>query len=304
MKKTLLATAILAGLVSASAQAATVYDQDGTSLEIGGRIEARAGFLNVTDSTTGEDVTATDKSRSRVGISGSTQISENVTGFAFTELEFTPSAANETNYLYAGVATSFGDFSFGQQDTANVQVSDMTDILSYDSGLHNGLTTGASTQPTSFLYSVTIDALTIKADYVATDEEDGDAFGASALYSFDFGLDLGLEYTAGDEDNEMTMAAAYSIGNLYLAASYAMGDIDETTDFTSLEASVQYKLTKELRLLATLGQQEQNDADTEDYYAVEAQYRFNEALRTVVSYKVDNITGNDNTLVAGIRYNF
>ncbi|MFT7456378.1 MAG: outer membrane porin protein LC [Marinobacter maritimus] len=47
-----------------------------------------------------------------------------------------------------------------------------------------------------------------------------------------------------------------------------------------------------------------NYGDTEDYAALEGQYRFNDSLRTYASYKLNNITGGDDELIAGLRYNF
>ena len=85
MKKTLLATAILTGLVSATAGAATVYDKDGTTLKVGGRAEVRGLF---SDSVEG---TMKDKSRARIKFKGKTQITEDLAGFGVMEYEIKPS---------------------------------------------------------------------------------------------------------------------------------------------------------------------------------------------------------------------
>ena len=65
-----------------------------------------------------------------------------------------------------------------------------------------------------------------------------------------------------------------------------------------------YKFTKEFRLIGIIGMAEDDFADTEDFYAVEAQYRFNKSIRTYASYKLNNLDGAEDSLVAGIRYNF
>ncbi|PKF60750.1 porin [Psychromonas sp. psych-6C06] len=300
MKKTLLATAILSGLVSATAGAATVYDNDGTTMKIGGRAEVRGEFVDTGDQT------VKDKSRARINFNGKTQISENLTGFGFMEYEIKPDSSLSNRYLFAGFGTQVGDFSYGKQDTSNVQISDMTDIASVHSGIQQIADSSSDKQSNTFLYSGTFaDALTVQANFTADDaDSDEDAYGISALYGFDFGLDLGASFSSQDEFDQATLGAAYTLDKLYVAATYAMGSADANNDFTSLEATVQYKFTKEFRLIGMLGMADVEDTDTEDFFALEAQYRFNKSIRTYISYAVNNLDGAEDSLVAGIRYNF
>lgn len=315
MKKTLLATAILAGLVSATAQSATVYDEDGTTLKIGGRAEVRADFLG--DDFEKIDGSIQDKSRARINFGGKTKITETLSGFGFMEYEIKPSTKDgsdlDNRYLFAGLSTQVGDFSYGKQDAANVQISDITDIATYHSGIQQVIGAAKDKRENNFLYSNTFaNALTVQADYIASSDDDEDSYGLSALYVSNFGLDLGVSYSdAQDDSNQTTFAAAYTINDLYVAVSYAVGDVDADTDFTSLEAAIQYKFTKKFRMIGIIGQQEEevsgSDTDTEDFYAIEAQYRFNKSIRTYVSYAYNDLDDADKTedsLVAGIRYNF
>ncbi len=57
-------------------------------------------------------------------------------------------------------------------------------------------------------------------------------------------------------------------------------------------------------MIGIIGQAEEADVDTEDFYAIEAQYRFNKSIRTYVSYALNNLDDSDDSLIAGIRYNF
>ncbi|PKG40131.1 porin [Psychromonas sp. Urea-02u-13] len=321
MKKTLLATAIVSALVSATAGAATVYDQDGTTLKVGGRAEVRGLFSDSVDGT------MEDKSRARINFGGETKISENLTGFGFMEYEIKSGASEVKNrYLFAGIGTKIGDFSYGKQDSANVQVSDFTDIASEHSGQQQYVGAAKDKRDNNFLYSGTFaDALTVQTNYIANGvqefDKDGnaqtaseDAFGISAVYAFDFGLDLGASYSDQDEENQATLGATYTWNDLYVAATYAMGATDANTDFTSLEAAVQYKFTKEFRLMGIVGMAEEDDGatmDTEDFFALEAQYRFNKSIRTFASYKLNNLdekevgkADSENELMVGLRYNF
>jgi outer membrane porin protein LC len=321
MKKTLLATAIVSALVSATAGAATVYDQDGTTFKVGGRAEVRGLFSDSVDGT------MEDASRARINFSGETQISENLTGFGFMEYEIKSGASEVKNrYLFAGIGTQIGDFSYGKQNTAGVQISDFTDIASNHSGQQQVIGSASDKQDNTFLYSGTFaDALTVQANYIANgvqelDKEgnvqkaDEDAFGISAAYAFDFGLDLGASYSDQDERNQATFGAAYTWNNLYVAATYATGEI-QATDFTSLEVAAQYKFTKEFRLIGIIGMQDAEtknvSIDTLDFYALEAQYRFNQSIRTFASYKLNNLDEKEmgkarsaDELMVGLRYNF
>lgn len=299
MKKTLLATAILSGLLSATAGAATVYEKDGTTMKIGGRVEVRGLF---TDSVDG---TMEDKSRARINFKGKTQISDSLIGFGVMEYEIKPGDDVKNRYLFAGIGTQIGDFSYGRQDTANVQISDFTDIASTHSGQQQYIKSASDKESNTFLYSGTfVDALTVQVDYIAQEDKDADAFGLSAVYSSDFGLDLGASYSDQDEANQATLGAAYSLNSFYVGATYAMGDIDESTDFTSLEVAAQYKFTKEFRLIGIVGMADEEDTDTEDFFALEAQYRFNKAIRTFVSYKMNNLDDADDEVMFSVRYNF
>jgi len=307
MKKTLLATLILSSFVSGAVSAATVYDKDDTKLSVGGRAEVRALFSDAVDGS------ALDESRARINFEGETKISESLKGFAFMEYEIKPGSEAKNRYLFAGIGTQAGDFSYGRQDTSSVQISDMTDIASYHSGQQQIIDAASDKQSNNFVFANnSIQGLALKANYIANGDEDKtddntpeDAFGLSALYSMDFGLDLGASYSDQDQQDQVTLGAGYTFEDLYLAATYAMGSVAENDDFTSLEVAAQYKFTKEFRMIAMYGMAEEDLAgDTEDFVALEGQYRFNKSLRTYASYKVNNLNDGENELVAGLRYNF
>lgn len=317
MKKTLLATAILSCLVSATAGAATVYDKDDTTMKIGGRVEVRGLFA---DSVEG---TMKDKSRARINFDGKTQISENLTGFGFVEYELKTDGGHENGsnlknrYLFAGIGTQIGDFSYGRQDTANVQISDFTDIAAEHSGQQQIIAGAKDKQSNTFLYSGTfVEALTVQANYIAQEEKDMNSLGLSAVYNFNFGLDLGASYSKQHEANQATFGAAYTLNDFYFAATYAAGAENKDADFHSLEVAAQYKVTKELRFIGIIGkaESEKNNVttDTEEFAALEAQYRFNKSIRTYATYKfnrldedkVANKADAENELMVGLRYNF
>jgi predicted porin len=292
--------AITSAFASAAATAATVYENDDTKFNIGGRAEVRGLFSDAKDGT------MEDKSRARINFGGETKIAEGVTGFGFMEYEMKSDGIAENRYLYAGVGTTVGKFSYGRQDTSNVIISDMTDIASYHSGQQQIIDAAKDKRDNTFLYQHTIaDMFTVNANYNAYDGKDEDFFGISGLASLDFGLDLGLAYSSEDDDSQITFGATYSLDNLYLGATFATVDTDDD-NIDSLELAAEYKFTSEFRLIGIYGYQSIDDVDLKDFFAVEGQYRFNSAMRTYASYKVSNTDfgSETNEFVLGLRYNF
>ncbi|QKS22792.1 porin [Vreelandella titanicae] len=128
MKKTLLATAIVGALgASAAAQAATVYDQDGTKLDIYGRIamgiagggpEFNSAGQEIDDGAEFVDV------YSRLGLRMSHEVSRDLTAFGRLEWRFsgdernTDQGFNEIRQSYIGLQSDqFGTFQAGNFDS-------------------------------------------------------------------------------------------------------------------------------------------------------------------------------------------
>ncbi|MDR9440474.1 MAG: porin [Halomonas sp.] len=153
MKKTLLATAIAGAMAfsATAAQAATVYDQDGTKLDINGRIamgirgggpEYNSAGEKVSNDTEFVDV------YSRLGLSMSHEVSSDMTAFGRVEWRFTgderntSQGFNEVRHSYIGLrGNSWGTVQAGNYDSFyNSYVSAPFDVY-IDRGLE--LTTGA-----------------------------------------------------------------------------------------------------------------------------------------------------------------
>ncbi|RND29371.1 porin, partial [Vibrio cholerae] len=86
MKKAAIAVAVLSAVVSGSTLAATVYDAEGTSLKVGGRLEFRGDF-NGDDKGKEIEGTMLNKSRVRLNVAGETDIGAGMKGFGFWEAE-------------------------------------------------------------------------------------------------------------------------------------------------------------------------------------------------------------------------
>jgi len=125
MKKSALTMAISSLLLASGAHAATVYNQNDTKLEIGGRAQ---GAYYGTDDNASEG----DQSYFRVNMRGETKIAPEMKAFGFAEYNLPTSGSDndELRYAYAGIKHDrFGAFSYGRQDGLFRIVNDYTDVL-------------------------------------------------------------------------------------------------------------------------------------------------------------------------------
>ncbi|EPC01265.1 hypothetical protein L861_11875 [Litchfieldella anticariensis FP35 = DSM 16096] len=120
MKKTLLATAIAGALgASAAAQAATVYNQDGTKLDLYGNIQL--AYANTNDAD-GEDRDELADNGSTFGLSGEHVITNDLIGYFKAEWEHdadeekTAGGLNTGDQAYLGLKGGFGDARLGSWD--------------------------------------------------------------------------------------------------------------------------------------------------------------------------------------------
>lgn len=110
MKKSLIALAV-AAFGAASANAAAVYDKDGTSLSVGGEMEAMY-WSNHASGNSAQDQTVSD--RARINFDGRTELSSGISAYGFYEWETehngdsTEATDLSARYAYAGV--DFGKF--------------------------------------------------------------------------------------------------------------------------------------------------------------------------------------------------
>ncbi len=119
MKKTLLATAIAASMAATGAQAATVYNQDGTKLDLYGNIQIA---YSSTKDAAGDSEDQLADNGSTVGFSGEHMISEGLAGYFKAEFEHDADEAKTAGGLdtgdqaYMGLKGNFGDVRVGSWD--------------------------------------------------------------------------------------------------------------------------------------------------------------------------------------------
>ncbi|WP_234496351.1 porin [Vibrio maritimus] len=342
MKMAAIATAITTALVSGSALAAEVYNSDGTSLSVGGRAEFRGDFQG---QASGKELTGTmdNKSRFRLNVGGETQITSDLKGIGFYEAEQTVnnSGSNDQNpsfkqrYMYAGLATGGNTVSFGKQDAATVQISQMSDTISTHSGIQKTYIEAGDEQINNAINyaGYFMDALSVKASLLASNNADQDGYALSAIYNLPIGLGIGLGYAANEnagtkQDGKQFLGGLnYRLDGLYLGLTYTQGEGSKkatgNNDFNSIEFVGQYRFQNNFEVVVGYQKGEidpegSSKFSVSDYAELTGIYYFNSAIRAYATYKFNNLKAGDslsdddtisavdadNSLRLGLRYDF
>ncbi|MED5503160.1 MAG: porin, partial [Pseudomonadota bacterium] len=205
MKKTLIALSVSAAAMATGVNAAELYNQDGTSLEMGGRAEARLSM---------KDGDVADNSRIRLNFLGTQAINDNLYGVGFWEGEFTTAENGDvdgnsnldTRYAYAGLGGAFGEMTYGKNDGALGVITDFTDIMAYHGNSAADKLPAADRSDNMLSYKGQFENLAVKASYRFADRElneagteytdnGADGYSLSAIYAFaDTGFELGAGY--------------------------------------------------------------------------------------------------------------
>ncbi|MCI6345805.1 MAG: porin [Succinatimonas sp.] len=251
MKKSLLALAVVAAATSANA--ATVYDKDGTSLAVGGRVQSVVYNGNADAAEIAEKDAGLVNS-ARLNIAGSTKINDAVSVFAFSEWNMADGNKSATgdniNTREQYVGADYGDFGkiLGGKtyDAANAVLA-ATDVFEdFGARLQSSINGDRRTGMFRYVYDnngifgsvsyqTAADGSTVKGE--KADVEGG--FAAAAGYTFDnvvFGplsLKAGYSYVKGQDDKGSYLQDVFAGKNNYkfddfkvISASVAWGSTD------------------------------------------------------------------------------
>ena len=321
MNKTMIALAVSAAALATNAVAAdgkqaggidgtSVYSSNGTSLEIGGRAEARLSL---------KDGKAEDKTRVRLNFLGKVEIQDGLYGVGFYEGEFVSNPADiydgngekvgttdslDNRYTYAGIGGNFGEVTYGKNDGALGVITDFTDIMSYHGNSAAYKIAAADRTDNMLSYKGQFQDLAVKASYRfadRTDSVDGgytdnnaDGYSLSGIYAIgDSGVKLGAGYADQDEQNEYMLAASYRIESLYFAGTFTDGELAKKNgDYTGYEFATAYTLDKTAFTL-TYNNAETDGETSADNIAIDATYYFKPNFRTYISYNFNLISEGD-----------
>ena len=248
MKKTVIALAIAALAAAGTSSAATVYNQDGTKVDLSGSFRIFLGKLG--ENQRGDLI----NDGSRIKVNASHALDNGLSAFVGYELRFEREALknNEksknnfgdptTRKLFVGFGfENVGKLSFGRQATTADDV--LGDSLYYRSGKHNILT-GSADKSIKFR-SADFAGFSFGADYLfghakkidaANDYKSG--YGVSAFYDYDFAenhkVDVAAGYTVDQYDSATSsqtvqknhnwvLATHYQLNDFYFGAAYGQG---------------------------------------------------------------------------------
>lgn len=329
MKKTLIALAVAGTAVATGANASEIYNQDGTSLALGGRVEARLS---------GVDGNVSDYSRVRINLLGKTEITDSLYGLGFYEAEYTTNDESQTatkqdtidtRYIYAGIGGDFGLVSYGKQDGALVAVTNFTDIMDAHGGVAAQENASAGDHIDNMLaYTGTFGDFsvnatyrfadraesTVKTDTTSYDDTGLEGYALTGIYNIsDTGIALGLGLADQNSklDNAATAynstrgamqylaGASWTYNDLYLSALYSAKDYDNTSvSYQGYELAAKYTLDKTV-LIATYGQgHNDNDTAKANDLGLEVAYNFKPNFKAYIDYDFNFLNGNEADVAA------
>jgi len=300
MKRKVLAILVPALLMAGAANAAEMDNKNGNKVDLYGKVDARHTFSD----NPGDDG---DETYVQIGFKGETQITRDLIGYGQWEYKTyannTESAGDKSfnRLAYAGLKYGeYGSFDYGRNYGVVYDVEAWTDMLpvfggdsyTWTDNFMNGRANGLATYRNTDFFGL-VEGLNFALQYQGNNEgsnadedqegtknghndvrfQNGDGFGISSSYDFDFGLSLGAAYSSSDRTNEQeglghnsaliaggekadvwTIGAKYDANNIYLAMMYAQtrnmtpygdyGIADETQNF---EAVAQYQFDFGLR---------------------------------------------------------
>ncbi|HEP1082128.1 TPA: porin [Pasteurella multocida] len=341
MKKTIVALAV-AAVAATSANAATVYNQDGTKVDVNGSVRL---ILKKEKDERGDLV----DNGSRVSFKASHDLGEGLSALAYAELRFSTKEKVEvknTNQqvvrtyevekigndvhvkrLYAGFAyEGLGTLTFGNQLTIgdDVGVSDYTYFLG---GINNLLSSGEkainfkSAEFNGFTFG---GAYVFSADADKQAARDGRGFVVAGLYNRKMG-DVGFALEAGYSQKYVTVAKqekekAFMVGTelsyagLALGVDYAQSKVTNVEGKKrALEVGLNYDLNDKAKVYTDLiwAKKGPKGATTRDRAIIlGAGYKLHKQVETFVeggwgrTKNAAGVTTKDNKVGVGLRVHF
>ena len=319
MKRKVLALLLPALLAAGAANAAEIYNKNGNKLDLYGKVDGLRYFSD----DAGSDG---DQTYARLGFKGETQINDMLTGYGQWEYNVQANGTESdkgdswTRLAFAGLGfAENGTFDYGRNYGVVYDVEAWTDMLPEFGGdtytqadvYMLGRTNGVATYRNKGFFGQ-VDGLNFALQYQGNNEEggdntltgqegsgnsenrklakeNGDGFGMSTSYDFDFGLSLGAAYSSSDRTDDQvargyhdginkrnnyaggetaeawTVGAKYDANNVYLAAMYA-----ETRNMTYYGGGN--------------GESNGGIANKTQNFEVVAQYQFDYGLRPSIAY--------------------
>ena len=315
-------------ILSAPLSAATIYKNETQEFNIGGRVEVGG---NLTDGD------YSDESNVRLNVNGKNKLNKGLTVFGRYEFEITENeddneANLNTRHLYVGGETKFGTLIYGHQENAVTYLTDFTDLAETYSGYINENTeTSADRSKNTLRYIYKTDALTFQASGTQNANNNADGFGLMAAYKLTPEVELAAGVTSSDQEygnatnvedtdtsNSYILAARYTKGSIYLAATGMQGNISadgiSDSDFVAADAFAAYYFGEDNSNILNIGYSYYSADDIAsletNFVSLEyAHYIGNFAVFSSYKIALNNDTSSstgdrENELLLGARYGF
>ncbi|WP_085920244.1 porin [Halomonas sp. CSM-2] len=277
MKKTLLATAIAGAAFASGAQAATIYNEDGTKLDLYGNIQM--AYKSIDQGADGSEDEIFDNG-STVGFAGEHLITSDLTGYFKAEFEHESDEAKNNGGLrggdqaYMGLKGSFGDARLGSYDPL------------IDDWIQDPITNNEFFDVSDSSFSRSLDSVRL----VGEQSREGNKFTYTSPSFSGVQFAVGTQYEGDAEDENFSGSSnasafggvKYTADAFSIAAVYDnLDNLDGTYGGVDVDAGDQYGVTAQytidtLRIAAKVERFETDNADTEDanFYALGARYGY------------------------------
>ncbi|MFC0323209.1 porin [Gallibacterium melopsittaci] len=264
MKKTLVAVAV-AALAATSANAAVVYNQDGTKVELGGQ------FRVLLTKHKGERADLKNPG-SRVEIKAAQDLGNGYSALAATQLRFDANDEDsfsdiEAHEVYAGFSQEqIGTLTFGRQATNldDLGISDYTYDLGDVKQVHTSDKKAAKFRSAEWNgFSFGLDYFFGNAKKNVNEEQNGKGWGGALFYTAEIANDTTLTLNGGfskvksfhkdglDADGNAVSAPDYNENAFVVGTELATGPFALAVDYSELKASGDRKATLDLSDLKT-----------------------------------------------------
>lgn len=343
MKKTILAV-VTSSLFAASANAATVYDKDGQQVDVYGRIQYLAGQIKNDDN--GDAQNFGGDTLARFGFNGKWATGYNDVAL-ISKLEWEVSAENDdtsekdsfvNRYAFAGADFANGvQATVGTQDSAYVQLADVTDVYNEYSGNVEYQLDGDSRWDDSLKVTYAADGWDLRGSVSFADEATTNGldtkvqnrYAVSEGYTFTIddisSLKAVLAYqaltgeVAGDNytNEQYALGLGYTYDAFYLASTYGQAKYEaknatilaDSEKDTVWAVTATYKVQPDWTLIAGYGLVDPHNYGAAsgkwgEYYVLGAQYDITAKAKAYTEYKINQVSGQDDNYYVGLQYNF
>ncbi len=343
MKKTIVALAV-AAVAATSANAATVYNQDGTKVDVNGSVRL---LLKKEKDMRGDLI----DNGSRVSFKASHDLGEGLSALGYAELRFSDDVKDQdgnvvkqpignkvhAKRLYAGFAyEGLGTLTFGNQLTIGDDVG-VSDYTYFNSGINGVLIT--SGQKAINFKSAEFNGFTFGGAYVFSGDankdalRDGRGFVVAGLYNRQIG-DVGFAFEAGysqkyvkqvddsvvpnkewdEKEKAFLVGTELSYAGLALGVDYAQSKVTNVEGKKrALEVGLKYDLNDKAKVYTDFiwaKEGPKGDTDRTRKIAVGFGYKLHKQVETFVegawgrTKDADGTTTKNNVIGTGLRVHF